>query len=140
MADLWTGERIDALKQFWSDGLSASQIASHMGGLTRNAVIGKVHRLKLPGRVTLKRAPRPPRIPGGRILRIRMRINPALPQTPAPAENIAPLSLTLLEVSADQCKFICSGEGRDARYCGHPVSCRSYCAHHYNACYLPRRA
>ncbi|WP_279481009.1 GcrA family cell cycle regulator [Aureimonas sp. SK2] len=47
----WTDERIDLLKQLWGEGLSASQIASQLGGVTRNAVIGKVHRLKLDSRL-----------------------------------------------------------------------------------------
>ncbi|MBY7648991.1 MAG: hypothetical protein C4617_00485 [Candidatus Liberibacter europaeus] len=47
----WTDERIDKLKKFWSEGLSARQIAIQLGGVTRNAVIGKVHRLFLSGRV-----------------------------------------------------------------------------------------
>lgn len=47
----WTDERIDLLKQLWGDGLSASQIAAQLGGVTRNAVIGKVHRLKLDSRL-----------------------------------------------------------------------------------------
>ncbi|MBB5073871.1 GcrA cell cycle regulator [Bartonella callosciuri] len=46
----WTCERVELLKKFWSEGLSASQIAAQLGGVSRNAVIGKVHRLKLPGR------------------------------------------------------------------------------------------
>ncbi|VEJ44710.1 GcrA family cell cycle regulator [Bartonella vinsonii] len=46
----WTYERVELLKKFWSEGLSASQIAAQLGGVSRNAVIGKVHRLKLPGR------------------------------------------------------------------------------------------
>src|SRR5438067_964924 len=46
----WTDERVEHLKKLWSDGLSASQIAAELGGITRNAVIGKVHRLGLSGR------------------------------------------------------------------------------------------
>src|SRR6186713_2052734 len=46
----WTDERVEQLKKLWADGLSASQIASQLGGVTRNAVIGKVHRLNLSGR------------------------------------------------------------------------------------------
>lgn len=46
----WTDERVDKLKKLWSEGLSASQIAAQLGGVSRNAVIGKVHRLSLPGR------------------------------------------------------------------------------------------
>ena len=41
----WTDERVEQLKKLWSEGLSASQIAKQLGGVTRNAVIGKVHRL-----------------------------------------------------------------------------------------------
>lgn len=47
----WTEERVELLKKLWLEGLSASQIAGVLGeGVTRNAVIGKVHRLKLTGR------------------------------------------------------------------------------------------
>src|SRR5271169_3590172 len=47
----WTDDRIEALKHHWMEGKSASQIASLLGnGLSRNAVIGKVHRLGLAGR------------------------------------------------------------------------------------------
>jgi GcrA cell cycle regulator len=41
---------VERLKKLWSEGLSASQIAAQLGGVSRNAVIGKVHRLSLPGR------------------------------------------------------------------------------------------
>lgn len=46
----WTDERVEQLKKLWAEGLSASQIAAQLGGVSRNAVIGKVHRLHLPGR------------------------------------------------------------------------------------------
>jgi GcrA cell cycle regulator len=46
----WTDERVERLKKLWAEGLSASQIAAQLGGVSRNAVIGKVHRLELPGR------------------------------------------------------------------------------------------
>ena len=48
----WTDERVETLKKMWADGQSASQIAKELGGVTRNAVIGKVHRLGLSNRVT----------------------------------------------------------------------------------------
>ena len=47
----WTDERVDLLKKMWTEGQSASQIAKELGGVTRNAVIGKVHRLGLSNRV-----------------------------------------------------------------------------------------
>ncbi len=46
----WTDERVETLKAMWADGKSASQIAKELGGVTRNAVIGKVHRLGLSNR------------------------------------------------------------------------------------------
>ena len=51
----WTDERVEQLKKLWSEGLSASQIATRLGEVTRNAVIGKVHRLGLAGRATVSR-------------------------------------------------------------------------------------
>ena len=62
----WTDARIELLKQLWGEGASCSQIATALGGLSRNAVIGKVHRLALP-RPERKRArpPRQPRQPRG---------------------------------------------------------------------------
>jgi len=47
----WTDERVETLKRMWAEGQSASQIARELGGVTRNAVIGKVHRLGLSNRV-----------------------------------------------------------------------------------------
>lgn len=65
----WTEERVARLAKLWADGLSASQIANDLGGVTRNAVIGKVHRLGLSGRAkpagksgsTARRKPSAPR-------------------------------------------------------------------------------
>ena len=58
----WTDERVEVLKKMWGEGQSASQIAKELGGVTRNAVIGKVHRLGLSNRTggggTAKPAPR----------------------------------------------------------------------------------
>lgn len=48
----WTDERVELLKKMWGEGQSASQIAKELGGVTRNAVIGKVHRLGLSNRNT----------------------------------------------------------------------------------------
>ena len=46
----WTDERIDRLKALWTKGVTASQIADELGGVSRNAVIGKAHRLGLQSR------------------------------------------------------------------------------------------
>ncbi len=52
----WNDERVELLKKLWAEGLSASQIAGRIGGVTRNAVIGKVHRLGLSGRAPTSRS------------------------------------------------------------------------------------
>jgi GcrA cell cycle regulator len=46
----WTDERVEKLQELWNEGMSAAQIAKTLGGVTRNAVIGKVHRLGLSNR------------------------------------------------------------------------------------------
>jgi GcrA cell cycle regulator len=78
----WTDERVEQLKKLWQDGLSASQIAGRIGGVTRNAVIGKVHRLGLAGRATTSRmkSHRPRRLPPPTRTRVPQkpsRFNPA---------------------------------------------------------------
>ncbi|MGJ0506267.1 MAG: GcrA family cell cycle regulator [Methylocystis sp.] len=56
----WTDERVELLRKLWSDGLSASQVAAELGpGITRNAVIGKIHRLGLAERAKTAAASRP---------------------------------------------------------------------------------
>ncbi len=66
----WTDERVEMLKSMWNEGQSASQIAKTLGGVTRNAVIGKVHRLGLSNRTAggkteaeAKTAPEPEEAP-----------------------------------------------------------------------------
>src|SRR5829696_2799775 len=99
----WTDERVELLKKLWSDGLSASQIAAELGGITRNAVIGKVHRLGLSGRAKSPSSSAPrvrkPRSHMMRVSRTSMRGNTALAlafemeQEPEPEliENIIPI-------------------------------------------------
>ncbi len=55
----WTDERVEILTKMWGEGQSASQIAKELGGVTRNAVIGKVHRLGLSNRATPAKAAKP---------------------------------------------------------------------------------
>ena len=52
----WTAEREEKLRELWKIGHSASQIASMLGNTTRNAVIGKAHRLNLEARTTSKKS------------------------------------------------------------------------------------
>ena len=110
----WTDERVETLKKLWTDGLSASQIAAELGGITRNAVIGKVHRLGLSGRAksptSASPRPRKQRAPGMmRLARPTMRGNTALAPmyeeavepVPELTENIFPIGqrCTLLELN-----------------------------------------
>jgi GcrA cell cycle regulator len=74
----WNDERVDVLKKLWADGLSASQIAGRLGGVTRNAVIGKVHRLGLSGRATTSRMKSRPRV---RVQAAKRLMKPRMPNT-----------------------------------------------------------
>ncbi|WP_323810237.1 GcrA family cell cycle regulator [Sphingobium baderi] len=73
----WTDERIDQLKAMWEKGLTASQIADELGGVSRNAVIGKAHRLGLQSRPSPVKANEAPK-------------KPAASRKPAPAAAPAP--------------------------------------------------
>ena len=84
----WTDERIDRLKALWMQGMTASQIADELGGVSRNAVIGKAHRLGLQSRPSPVKAnehegeaaePAP-----------KAKVKPAAPATPAPAREARP--------------------------------------------------
>lgn len=76
----WTDERVEKLKELWGEGMSASQIAKALGGVTRNAVIGKVHRLGLSNRGTGPEEPKPAAKPA----------KPARPAKVAEAKDAAP--------------------------------------------------
>ena len=52
----WTEEKVSKLKELWGKGNTASQIAEIIGGISRNAVIGKAHRLGLSGRMASKKS------------------------------------------------------------------------------------
>ena len=84
----WTDERVELLKKMWSEGQSASQIAKELGGVTRNAVIGKVHRLGLSNRsggaAPAAPAPKPEPNPAA-----KPAPKPAAKRDPAPAAKPA---------------------------------------------------
>jgi len=114
----WTDERVEQLKQMWIDGLSASQIAARLGGVTRNAVIGKVHRLGLSGRgaptrVTRRRpaAPRAPRATTASSTPRRETASKKTAVAPAPEpEELEVISdpdaqANLLELTEQTCKW-----------------------------------
>ena len=79
----WTDERVEKLKELWAEGISASQIAKVLGGVTRNAVIGKVHRLGLSNRTTTGEEAKPAEAPKPKA-KAAPAEKPAAPAEPAP--------------------------------------------------------
>ena len=138
----WTDERVDQLKNLWTEGLSASQIARALGGVTRNAVIGKVHRLGLAGRATPTRSDRP-RLPASpRMSAIRSHI----PEPPVVEED--PLTLengnhaTVLTINDRMCRWpIGDPSENEFHFCGrNPKSGSPYCEAHARKAYQPQQA
>lgn len=145
----WTDERMDLVKKLWSEGLSASQIASRLGSVTRNAVIGKVHRLGLQRRKSAAYF----YAAGGR--ERSKRIKAARPPAPpAAAKKASPLPIALFKTSplpdprqplpgaplvsfhsldSHHCRWM-----HGDRYCGcTAVPGLPYCAHHARVAYQP---
>jgi GcrA cell cycle regulator len=98
----WTEERIDTLKKMWDSGMTATQIAEELGGVSRNAVIGKAHRLGLPARPSpvkpneAKAAPVPePKAAAP------APVAPPAPEAAAPEEEPAELSTPASAASAE---------------------------------------
>jgi GcrA cell cycle regulator len=151
----WTDERVETLKKLWADGLSASQIAAELGGITRNAVIGKVHRLGLSGRAKSpsSAAPRPRKPRAGsqmlRVSRSSMRGNTALAHAyeldiepePELIDNVIPLGQrrSLLELTEDTCRWPIGDPGTaEFFFCGGPaITSLPYCAYHSRVAYQP---
>jgi GcrA cell cycle regulator len=158
---VWTDERVEQLKKLWNDGLSASQIAAQLGGVTRNAVIGKVHRLGLSGRTktvtTTPRASRPKMRPNNHHGRpsiqplvfganaLKRELLPAENQERAPAIAIpfpAPSPegrVGILQLSERTCRW---PEGdpasSDFKFCGaQTASALPYCPYHCAIAYQP---
>jgi GcrA cell cycle regulator len=156
----WNEERVELLKKLWAEGLSASQIASRLGGVTRNAVIGKVHRLGLSGRATSSRssAPRPrrpqaPRAHRAPSLLFGTRGNTALKPAyeaefdplPAPVEELViPLHerASILTLKESMCHWPIGDPGEpDFHFCGRKsTSGLPYCEHHARMAYQPVQA
>jgi len=143
----WTDERVELLKKLWLDGLSASQIAKQLGGVTRNAVIGKVHRLGLSGRAApsqparpvfkAPRAPRPVSAPAPR--RIEAQSTAPVPQPVYYPEE--PGSATVLTLGAHMCKWPIGDPATDGfTFCGRRVGDGPYCVEHARVAYQPQQA
>src|SRR5262249_34212540 len=137
----WSDDRVEQLKTLWTEGLSASQIARALGGVTRNAVIGKVHRLGLAGRASPSRAERP-----------RVSMSPKTPslrshQPPAPIVEEDPLQLedgnfaTVLTIPDVMCRWLLGDpSATEFHFCGRsPKSGSPYCEAHARKAYQPQQ-
>ena len=142
----WTDERVEQLKTLWAEGLSAAQIANKMGGVTRNAVIGKVHRLGLSGRATPAKPQRGRSAPelktnGEARKAPQEEVKPVIPEP----EFIAPATLdtgdqvTVATIKNNMCKWpIGDPATDDFHFCGQStLSGKSYCAYHAHMAFQP---
>lgn len=158
---IWSEDRVELLKKLWEQGLSASQIALQLAqGVTRNAVIGKVHRLRLAGRATAPRntAPRnarksrEPSIPGrspsmptagANALKYHYAPPRAMPlPEPKPLrliDNVKDGRITILHLNEKTCKWPIGDPMRqDFCFCGHgPRDGSPYCEYHARLAYQP---
>jgi GcrA cell cycle regulator len=154
----WTDERVELLKKLWADGLSASQIAAELGGITRNAVIGKVHRLGLSGRAKSPSAstPRPRKTRSHphmlRVSRPASRGNTALAHAyeydvecePELVDNVIPIGQrrTILQLNEQTCRWPIGDPGTaDFFFCGgQTLAGLPYCSFHSRVAYQPVNA
>ena len=153
----WTDERVELLKKLWSDGLSASQIAGEIGNVTRNAVIGKVHRLGLSGRGKAKaaspqRSKKPSRTPSAPSSIPQSSDSPPVglapsnrsaetARTAAVDDVVVPISerVTIMDLRESMCRWPMGDPTKpDFRFCGaRSLSGLPYCTHHARIAYQP---
>lgn len=144
----WTDERRELCLSLWVNGSTARQIAMRLGGVSRNAVLGLVHRAGLSNRAVASRPSRvvikPPAIP--RPLRITARNQVfAEPEPRAPTVVVEwrdepPGSATPLTLAAYQCKWPI-GDPQDPGFthCGERAPDGPYCRHHASIAYAPAK-
>lgn len=146
----WTDDRVEILSKLWAEGLSASQIATKLGGVTRNAVIGKVHRLGLSGRVKPKRKTKPAAPRTATTARKRMPVKRRAAPRPAPTPPPVPLEAkalpngefaTILTITEHLCKWpLGDPTSVDFRFCGRGTDKgEPYCKSHAQLAYQPSR-
>lgn len=148
-ANLWSTDRVTKLLYLWEQGLSGAEIAKAFDGLfTRNAIIGKLNRLgkrrETPVRPMLatkpvETRPFPYKAPSVKPTSSGWKRPPApkaAPKPLPPQPPVDPRSITMEELTAKDCKWIVSGEGADALFCGARKDPeRSYCGHHHAVAY-----
>ena len=136
----WTDDRVETLKSLWQDGLSANQIAHALGNVTRNAVIGKVHRLGLAGRDGTPRVSRPrvPAAPGFRV-RAYQPVMTVIEQDPFRFEDGS--FATMRTVGKNMCRWpIGDPAVGEFHFCGcGSKSGSSYCEAHSQRAHQPQK-
>ena len=135
----WSDERIETLTRLWQEGLSASQVARQLGGVSRSAVIGKVHRLGIAGREAPSRphavVGRPsggrPRATAGGTRRATVPRAPRQPVLPRVVFE-APATATIHTLTAHGCRWPIGEPDQDGfGFCGRlRTGAGSYCAGH----------
>lgn len=149
----WTEERIELLRRLWREEFSASRIAQELGGVSRSAVIGKIHRLGLQGRgqptTSVKRQGRPRTSDGG----LKSWRPPSLGNTALKAAperlgkpflpEVVPLAkkLPFARLTERTCKWpIGDPRGEDFHFCGHDaLEALPYCRYHSGIAYRSGR-
>jgi GcrA cell cycle regulator len=142
----WTEDRIETLKRLSQEGRTARQIAEQLGGVSRNAVIGKLNRLDREPEAKPPTAPKPVT---AKVVRIRdAGVTPrpriaqpsAAPRTPIQCEEVRGAA-TFLTLEAHMCRWpIGDPCGKDFTFCGQPAQGRTYCSHHASQAYRAPRA
>jgi GcrA cell cycle regulator len=142
----WSDDRVTTLKSLWLGGLSASKIAKQLGGVTRNAVIGKVHRLGLGGRA---KPSAPPQLKRMACLPVRVRAAPPsapkarsepLPYPVVSAPKGPGLVTSVVDLGAHLCKWPLGDPKTDSfSFCGRPAS-GPYCGGHAAVAFQPGKA
>lgn len=129
----WTDEKVEILTQLWGKGHSASEIARIIGDVSRNAVIGKAHRLGLSGRPkTAAPVAKPKPAP------VRRRTPVEKPRPVFIAEGPI-VGAGILDLTERMCRWpIGDPKTSDFKFCGRKVACGStYCAEHAAMAYQP---
>ena len=137
---MWTEARVALLRKLWAEGLSASQIAKELGGVTRNAVIGKIHRLGLSKRDHPRRSPDINAVKTARIVRQKVQSAPRLVYVaPKDIGPLEPLGDTIDKAKYGECLWIEGDPKDDGRICGRETGGHAYCQHHRSAAYVPSK-